>query len=124
MIGNKFMRSLFEEKDRDFAISELLEYLKFVDDTFINKIKIVELENITEEERQFLTITSALIDFFLQKNDLEIPEWIRDSKLVFDEPHFYQQRIEDIDKIKLMINNPAPFRNRNIFFDLDSIKRV
>lgn len=60
----------------------------------------------------------------MQLLDVDVPTWIRDKKLKFDKPYYHSKRIGDFERLKLMISNPAPLRIRNVYFDLESIKRV
>ena len=126
MIGNSFLFDLYSYNDEDTALNQLLEYLNFKDKIFINSLnrEAVELNKANKDEIIFLTKVSALIDYYLQLHKLIIPDWVRDKRLNFDKPFYYPKRIEDIDKLKLLISNPAPFRIRNVYFDLESIKRV
>jgi hypothetical protein len=39
-------------------------------------------------------------------------------------PYYHSKRITDFEKIRLMYISPAPFRQRNVYFDLESISRV
>ncbi len=126
MIGNRILFDLYNYSDEDTAFNQLLEFLNFKDKVFINSLnkEAVELNRANKDEIVFLTKVSALIDFYMQLHKLKIPDWIRDKRLNFDKPFYYSKRIEDIDKLKLIISNPAPFRIRNVYFDLESIKRV
>ena len=53
-----------------------------------------------------------------------MPKWIRDKRLQLDKPYYHSKRINDFEKLKLQIENPAPFKRRNVYFDMDSITRV
>ena len=78
----------------------------------------------THDEIRYLTKISALIDYYFQVHELEIPRWIRDERLQFDRPYYHLKRINDFDRLKLQIESPAPFRRRNTYFDLDAIVRI
>lgn len=126
MIGNKYLQELFNYQDTDTSINQLLEFLKYKDSNFIFSLKqeCVNLELCTYDEIKYLTLVSALIDYFFQLHELEIPDWIRDKRLEFDRPYYHTKRISDFDKLKLQIDSPSPFRRRNTYFDLDAIVRV
>ena len=125
MIGNKYLQSLFDYPDEDTSLNQLLEMLKYKDAEFIESLKEpVNLDLCTEEELIYLTKVSSLIDYYLQSHNMNVPEWLRDEKLSFDEPYYHSKRISDFEKIKLQYTNPSPFRARNVYFDLDGISRV
>lgn len=126
MIGHKFLAELFNYQDEDTGINQLLELLRYQDKGFINSLKKehVNLDLCTHAEMVYLTKVSALIDYYLQLHGLEIPKWLRDARLQFDTPYYHAKRINDFGKLKLLISNPAPFRRRNAYFDLDALIRV
>ena len=125
MIGSKYLRELFHYPDQNTSINQLLELLKVKDPGFIESLsEPIDLSLCTEEEIKFLTITAALIDYYLQKHGLEVPVWLRSDTLSFDRPFYYPKRISDFDKVKLQCTNPYPFRARNVYFDLAGIERV
>lgn len=125
MIGNKYLQSLFEYPDEDTSLNQLLEMLKYKDSEFIESLKQpVDLDLCTDEELIYLTKVSSLIDYYLQINDINVPQWLRDERLSFDNPYYHSKRISDFEKIKLQYTNPSPFKNRNVYFDLDGISRV
>lgn len=126
MIGNKILEEFYEYPDRDTAISQLLELLHVNDRSFLKSISECQpdLDSCNEKELEFLTVISALIDYFFRLKNLELPSWIRDLRLVFDEPFYYSKRGSDIDKLKILISAPGPFRVRNVYFDLNSISRM
>ena len=82
----------------------------------------VELELCTDQELGYLTKVSTLIDFYLQTHKIDGPDWLRDEKLSFDTPYYHPKRISDFEKIKLQYTNPSPFKNRNVYFDLDGYR--
>lgn len=125
MIGNKYLQSLFEYKDQDTSLNQLLEMLKYKDAELIESLNNpVNLELCTEQEITYLTKASSLIDYYLQLHNIEVPNWLRDEKLSFDKPYFHSKRISDFEKIKLQYTNPSPFKTRNVYFDLYGISRV
>jgi len=126
MIGNSYLKELYEYEDTDTSLNQLLEYIKFKDKGFIESIfeYPVNLDNCNSKEIFFLTLTAAIIDYFFQINEIDIPEWIRDERLVFQEPYYYSKRLTDFEKIKLQFSNPAPFRRRNVYFELEGLQRV
>ena len=126
MIGNKYLQTLYEYEDEDTSLNQLLEFLKCKDNSFIDSLyKPINLKECNNREIKYLTIIAALIDYFLQIYCIEVPNWLRDEKLMFDRPYFYpRKRISDFEKVKLLYTNPAPFRNRNVYFDLNGIQRI
>lgn len=126
MIGNKYLQGLFEYPDEDTSLNQLLELLKAKDKGFINSLCTpVNLDACNDKEIRYLTLVSALIDYYLQICGLEVPDWLRDEKLSFNEPYYHSRRISEFDKVKLQYTNPAPLiRARNVYFDLEGIKRV
>ncbi len=125
MIGNKYLQALSNYSDEDTSLNQLLELLKYKDMEFINSLKEpVDINLCSDKEIKYLTKVSALIDYYLQIHDIEVPEWIRDDKLRFDKPYYHSIRISDFEKFKLQYSNPSPFKARNVYFDLGGIKRI
>lgn len=125
MIGNKYLKDLFEYKDEDTSINQLLELLKSKDMKFINSLNNpIDIDNCNDEEIKYLTKVSALIDYYLQLHNIEVPDWLRDKRLSFEKPYYHSKRISDFEKLKLLYNNPSPFKARNVYFDLQGIKRI
>ncbi|SNS52071.1 hypothetical protein SAMN05446037_101216 [Anaerovirgula multivorans] len=125
MIGNKYLQELYEYSDEDTSLNQLLELLKSKDKKFIDSLyKAIDLDICNHKEIKYLTVISALIDYYLQIYGFEVPGWLRDEKLSFSKPYYHSRRISDFDKIKLQYTNSAPLRTRNVYFDLDGIKRV
>lgn len=125
MIGNRYLKGLFDYPDEDTSLNQLLELLKFKDVKFIVSLKeAVDIGLCTDKEIEYLTKVSALIDYYLQNHGIEVPDWIRDEKLRFDKPYYYSTRISDFEKVRLQYTNPAPFRARNVYYDLQGIRRV
>jgi len=125
MIGNKYLQALFNYPDKDTGLNQLLELLKTKDREFIDSLfEPVDLEACDDQKIKYLTIVSALIDYYLQIHELEVPDWLRNEKLTFETPYYYSRRISDFEKFKLQYTNPGPFRARNVYFDLHGIERV
>ncbi|MCD5407155.1 MAG: hypothetical protein LRZ99_05645 [Desulfotomaculum sp.] len=126
MIGNKYLQVLFKCPDEDTSLNQLLELLKSKDMKFIDSLthKPVNTNFCKDVEIEYLTKASALIDYHLQLHFIEVPSWLRDDKLSFKKPYYHSRRISDFDKVKLLYTSPAPFSARNVYFDLDGIKRV
>ena len=119
------MQQLFDYPDEDTSINQLLELLKSKDMRFVDSLKEpVNIDLCTDKEIEYLTKVSALIDYYLQTHRIEVPDWLRDDKLKFDKPYYYSKRISDFEKLRLMYTNPAPFRARNVYYDLQGIQRV
>ena len=125
MIGNKYLLSLFKYPDEDTGINQLLDYLKMKNKDFMQSLyEPVNLDNCSAKELDYLTKISALIDYHLQLIEMEVPDWLRDDRLSFDKPYYLSKNLSDFDKVKLQYTCPAPFRARNVYFDLEGIKRV
>ncbi len=125
MIGNKYLQELFDYPDEDTGLNQLLEMLKYKDIKFIESLKkAVDIDLCSDEEIIYLTKVSALIDYYLQIHDMEVADWIRDKRLEFDKPYYHSKRINDFEKVKLQYSSPAPFRRRNVYFDLQAIGRI
>lgn len=75
-------------------------------------------------EIRYLTMVSALIDYFLQIHELEVLDWLRDDRLQFTRPYYHSKRISDFEKFKLQYTCPGPFKARNVYFDLNGIERI
>jgi hypothetical protein len=126
MIGNRYLQALFAYSDEDTSLNQLLEFLKYKDLNFINSLskEALDIDACNNEEIEYLTKASALIDYYLQIHGIEVPVWLRNEKLVFENPYYHSKRIKDFDKVKLQYTNPSPFRTRNVYFDLQGINRV
>lgn len=125
MIGNEYLQALFHYPDEDTALNQLLEMLKYQEETFITSLnESLDLERCTKEEISYLTKIVALIDYYLQLHKRDVPDWIRDEKLSFETPYYHSKRLSDFDKVKLIYSSPGPFRARNVYFDLHGIERV
>jgi|SRR5690554_817587 len=125
MIGNKYLRGLFEYMDEDTTINQLLELLKSKDMKFINSLyEPPDINKCNDEEIEYLIKISALIDYYLQLHKLEVPAWLRDERLRFEKPYFHSKRLTDFEKVKLQYINPSPFKARNVYFDLHGIERI
>lgn len=126
MIGNKYLKDLFNYPDEDTSINQLLEMLKFKDEELIESLNKypVELEKCTDEEIEYLTKISALIDYYLQIHEIPVSEWLRDNKLEFERPYYHSKRLTDFERFRLFYTNPAPFRARNVYFNLEGIARI
>jgi hypothetical protein len=125
MIGNRYLSKLFAYPDEDTGINQLLELLKSRDREFIDSLdRPVDLDLCTRKEVEWLTKVAALIDYYLQLHGMDVPDWLRDERLVFEKPYYHPKRIGDFEKMKLQYTNPGPFRARNAYFDLEGIGRV
>ena len=125
MIGNKYLQSLFEYPDEDTSLNQLLELLKSKDSELLASLnKPASIDLCDNLELMYLTKASALIDYYLQTYDMEVPSWLRDEKLEFTKPYYHSKRISDFEKFKLQYTSPAPFRAKNVYFDLKGIERV
>lgn len=125
MIGNEYLRELYRYPDRDAGMSQLLEFLKGKDKEFLQSLEEpIDLEKCSKDELDYLIMATALIDYSLQVNDLPVPSWIRDDRLRFHKPVFYASRLSDFERVRLLYTSPAPFKARNVYFDLAGISRV
>ncbi len=55
---------------------------------------------------------------------MKVPEWLRNEKIKFDKPYYHSKRLSDFDKFKLLYTSPVPFSVRNVYFELEGIKRI
>ena len=126
MITNSYLKMFYEYSDRDTSINQLLEFLKFKHPKFLANIREEEpqFNLLTEEEKSFLIIASALIEYCLNDTQESIPNWINDGFLRFTEPFFYNKRITDKEKEHLLIESPSAFKKRNVYFLLEGLERV
>ncbi len=126
MIGNSYLQGLYKYPDEDTSLNQILELLVYKDMKFIDSLwdEPVDLNECTESETAYLTKVSALIDYCLQIHGMDVPDWLRHERLCFEKPYYHPKRLSDFDKVKLIYTNPAPFRARNVYFDLEGIKRV
>lgn len=125
MIGNSYLQSLCDYPDEDTGINQLSELIMSKDVKFIKSLtEEVDFSLCNEREIKYLTKVSALIDYYFQLFNIEVPKWLRDDRLAFKQPYYHSKRLSDFEKIRLLYSNPAPFRQRNAYFDLESLKRV
>ncbi|MGO1369243.1 MAG: hypothetical protein ACTHVE_03970 [Senegalia sp. (in: firmicutes)] len=126
MIGNKYLAELYSYEDQNTGINQLLELLKYKDQNFLKSLTEfpVNLNKCTEDEMKYLTIVSALIDYYLQINTIEVPEWLRDNRLAFKYPYYHSKRLTDFEKFKLLYSSTGPFARRNVYFDLKGLERI
>jgi len=125
MIGNKYIKGLFEYQDEDTTINQLLELLKSKDTKLINSLyEPLDIDDCDDEEIEYLIKISALIDYYMQLHKIEVPAWLRDERLRFEKPYFHSKRLTDFEKVKLQYINPSPFKARNVYFDLHGIERI
>lgn len=125
MIGNKYLKALYNYPDEDTSLNQLLELLRYKDMKFIDSLnESVSLDLCNEDEIKYLTKVSALIDYCLQIHELEVPDWLRDNRLRFSKPYYHSKRINDFEKFRLQYTCPGPFKARNVYFDLHGIQRV
>lgn len=125
MIGNNYLQLLYEYPDEDTSLNQLLELLKSKDMKFIESLnEAVNIDLCNNLELKYLTKAAALIDYYLQIYGMEVPDWLRDEKLEFTKPYYHSKRISDFEKLKIQYTSPAPFRARNVYFDVKGIERI
>lgn len=94
MIGNKYLKVLFEYPDEDTNLNQLLELLKTKDKKFITSLyEPVDMDVCNDKEIEYLIKISALIDYYLQIHRIEVPNWLRNEKLRFERPYYHSKRI-------------------------------
>lgn len=92
MIGNKFLNALYLCKDENTSLNLLMESLKRKDPALIKSLQVPEnIDSCTDDEKRFLTIAAALIDYYLQNCGTEVPDWLRNKQLCFDKPFFFRK---------------------------------
>lgn len=125
MIGNKYLQNLYDYPDLDTSINQLLELLISGEMAFITSLDTpLDLDALDHDERHFMTIIAAVIDYQLQQDDRPVPRWLRADSLCFDEPYFHSQRLSDFEKVKIQYTVPGPFRARQVYIDPAGLKRV
>ena len=125
MIGNKYLKNLYDYPDVDTSINQLLELLATKDPGFLESLTVpLEIATLDEAERHYLTIIFAIIDHQLQLSQLAVPNWIRDRFFCFDQPYFHSKRLSDFEKVKIQYTVPGPFKARQVYIDPDGLKRV
>lgn len=126
MITNSYLKMFYEYPDRDTSINQLLEFLRFKHPKFLSNIKenVPQFDLLTEDEKNFLIVASALIEYCLSDMQVAIPNWINDDFLRFKKPFFYNRRLTDRDKEHLLRESPEAFKKRNVYFLLEGLKRV
>jgi|GEM_PF-1714584 len=68
MIGNNYLNSLYAYPDLDTSINQLLELLSTKDKGFLESLYVpLDIGALDDEERHYLTIVSAIIDYHLQR---------------------------------------------------------
>lgn len=93
MIKNEYLKDLYMYGDRDIALNQLMKYFHMKDKGFIYSISTEYpcLEECTKDEIKFLTSASALIGYYMQVNNLDMPSWIKDSKLSSNGSIYYNR---------------------------------
>lgn len=125
MIGNKYLKSLYNYPDIDTSINQLQELLSSKDSAFLESLTVpLDVSALDEAERHYLTIIFAIIDHQLQLAQIDVPNWIRASAFCFDQPYFHSKRLSDFEKVKIQYTVPGPFRARQVYIDPDGLKRV
>ncbi|AWK50542.1 hypothetical protein DIC82_05605 [Clostridium beijerinckii] len=126
MVGNNYLDRLSKYSDENFALNILLDDLNILSDEFIEYMQnnVPNLNEITEVERIFLTKTTCLIEYFFINNDINVPLWITDDRLVLTEPYVFGAREKDIWYLKTILSSPPVFKAKNVYFDLGALKRV
>ena len=73
MIGNKYIKNLFDYPDEDTSINELLELLKYKNLNFLDSLnkEDINLDLCTNEEIIYLTKVSSLIDYYFKSMNLK-----------------------------------------------------
>ncbi|MEL7659902.1 hypothetical protein [Acetobacterium wieringae] len=125
MIGNKYLKNLYDYPDIDTSINQLMELLICDDTAFINSLETpMDLDALNNSERHFMTIIAAVIDYRLQLDGRPVPRWLRADALCFDVPYFHSKRLSDFEKVKIQYTVPAPFRARQVYLDPAGLIRV
>jgi hypothetical protein len=127
MIGNEYLNKLFSYHDENAALSELYSNLsEDISDNFINVIKNkpVDINNLTESEKDFITKVTCLIEYFYIENNINVPTWVQNDELKLDTPYVFGTKEKDITHLKTIITAPPVFKSRNVFFDLDSMNQI
>jgi len=126
MISNKYLNDLYNCSDENHALNELLNRLTLMSEAFVSMIQteIPNIDILTEEERVFLTKASALIEHFFLLKKIDIPDWLEDDRLKLQDPFVFGAREKDIWFLKTILKSPTVFKEKNVYFDLDSLIRI
>lgn len=127
MIGNEYLSWMYNNKDTNYVICEMLEDCRTGDSDFIKSLfeQPVDLSYGIDDEIHFLTIICTIIDWKSKVLKYPLPKWINDKRLYFKYPYYYNEgRLTDFDKVKLLITNPIQMCNRNVYFDMSGLERV
>lgn len=127
MIGNSMLRELYLlDVDIDTKINQLLEVLKRPDEDFVISVsnEIPDIDSLEEEEFKFMVIVSSIIEYFFTERNVNVPNWIKNGDLKFKEPYFYNRRLTESYKLKILNDAPVSFKKHNVYFDMHGLSRM
>lgn len=123
MTGNKLLDYLLDVGDDNSSICELLELIKRDEDYVIDLCKdggIPNLDELNENTTLLVAKLCAILDYKIGLKRL--PSWVCDKRLYYDNP-IYVGRMDDFTRAKVFIFAPQAFLSRNIYFNIDGLKR-
>ena len=77
---------------------------------------------VQKKRKKYSAYIAAMVEELCFTNNLDIPEWVFDKKYQLKEP-FFVGGLESL-KAFLIVENPLPFRRRNIFVSENVLKRA
>lgn len=129
MITNEYVEKLYKASiniEENFALNTLLNDLNKITPKFELQIQssVIVIEELNEDERIFLTKISTLIMYFFDINNISIPKWVDDERLVLNKPILYGERAKDSYYFNTLFNAPDIFKKKGVYFDLYALKRI
>lgn len=122
MTGNRLLDYLLSIGDDNTSICELLELIK-KDENYVLSLcndGVPNFDNLDEIRILSIAKLCAILDYKLGLKRL--PSWVCDKRLYYDKP-VYIGRMDDFTKVKVFIFAPQAFLSRNIYFNIDGLKR-
>lgn len=121
MINNTYIREAESNKKDNIGLCYLLDLASRADKGFLKSLESEEdLDSLSENEFLFLVTSISALSYILEV----LPDWFYDSRLTLKDPLFYDSRITDIDRVKLIIGVNSFCLSKNVFISKDSVMRV
>lgn len=126
MIGNELLDTLYAYNDISSSINQLCDYISENPEEVksLLSVNIPDLEKLSNDEQNFITILASIIDYKFQEYNITAPSWLYDEKLSFAVPFYLDKRLNELDKLKLFIKANGPFKTRNVFIDITGLTRM
>jgi len=94
----------------------------FIIDSFKTNPNIEFEEGIFEKE-EYRCFYAALVEFLINKNNKQLPEWINKKEYKLKTPWFINDYKTADLRILIMVEAPVEFKSRNIFIETDAFNR-